>query len=181
MVPRRVVAERQLEGEAMKVAWALKQIPADLATPEMLYDVYRRHRLIPESVPLALSGFRNMAATGAVWEVVSDGAAVATVIVSGVIPGERADIELVPVSKFFRGGYEDDLRDAMRPVWGMVFEEHAVRRVTSCVPSSRRRTCKALAALGFRLEGRLRNAAKIVDREPEDLMLFGMIPEDLED
>lgn len=147
----------------------------------MIYDVYRRHRLVPDSVPLAFSSFKSLAATGEVYRVVADDAVVATVIVSGVVPGERADVDLVPVSKFFRGGYEEELRLALSPIWRDAFDRHKVRRLTAGVPASRRRTVKAFRALGFMVEGVLRDGAKIVDRDPEDLVLLGMLPSDLED
>lgn len=165
----------------MNVAWALKQVPQEIATPEMIYDIYRRHKLEPESIPLAYSSFQTLAATGEVYQVMSEDVGVATVILSGIIPGERADIDIIPVSNYFRGGYKRDLREAMAPIWDVCFNEHNVRRVTSTVPASRKRTVRALKAMGFRVEGVLRDAAKIVGRDPEDLILLGLLPSDLED
>jgi len=169
------------EGESVNVAWCLQQIPEDIATPEMVYDLYRRHRLVPDSVPLAVSGFQSLAATGQVFEVIADGTKVATIIISAMVPGERADVDMVPLSKFFRGGYEEELRAAMEPIWEHAFEVNKVRRLTSSVPRSRARTVKALKAMGFKIEGVLREGAKIVGHEPEDLILMGLLPQDLED
>lgn len=165
----------------MKVAWALKQVPQEIAGPELIYDLYRRHRLVPDSLPLAVGSIKALADSGWVAQVLSGNTAVATVIVSNMVPGERCDLDFVPIGKFFRGRYERDLRRAMEPVWEMVFDEHSVRRVTACVPESRGRTVKALKALGFEVEGVMRHAVKIVDREPEGLVLMGLLAEDLED
>jgi RimJ/RimL family protein N-acetyltransferase len=165
----------------MRTALVLQQIPSGVATPEMLYDLYRRHRLVPDSMVMALAGFRTMAEDGNVYEVRADDAVVATVIVSGVIPGERADVDIVPVSKFFRGGYETALREAMDPIWERYFDVEGCRRLTSSVPASRRRTVKALKALGFRVEGVVRDGVMIANKDPEDLIIMGLLPRDLED
>lgn len=164
----------------MKTAWALRQAPEDQADPELIYDLYRRHRMVPDSLPLALSGFKAMAESGWVAQVFSGDTAVATVIVSNLVPGERCDIDLVPVAKYFRGSYGRKFREAMAPIWEVVFTDHNVRRVTSCVPASRGKTVRALKTLGFQVEGIMRDAVKIVDKDPEDLVLLGLLASDME-
>lgn len=161
-------------------AWELAEVQ-DI-TAEQIYELYLRHHLVPESVPVAISAFRAIALGSWVADV-RDGenVVVATVIVSSIITGDRADLDLIPVSKYFRGNeWPDRLREATVPLWDMVFGVGGCRRMTACVPASRPRTIRALEALGFVNEGTLREAVHIHGQEPEGLVVLGLLPADLE-
>ena len=165
------------------MTWELKKVSPERVTPELIYDITRRHHLVPESVEVALHTFHALGQNSMVCQVSSEGEEVATVIVSGLVPGASAEIDFIPKTKYFRfDTYKRNLRKAMSPLWTMLFGEMEVRRVTSYAARSRSRTRRALKACGFKQEGLLREAAHLKNKEPEDLFVMGLlrseVPED---
>ena len=161
------------------MTWSTNQISP--VTPIALYDIGKRHRLLPESVSGMIESYRSLADRCFLFSVLSLGdngdrpGEVASVIVSNIVDDESADIDLIPFSDYFRDGFQEKIVAAMAPVLAPLFAMHNVRRVQSFVPFSRPRTVRALRACGFSVEGRLRDAAKIRGQEPEDVLVLGLL------
>jgi len=109
-----------------------------------------------------------------------DGQEVANIFVSDVQEGETASLDFIPVPKYFRSGFDEDLRGAVMPVLTGIFRGSGVRRLNSLVPSSRSKTKRALCSLGFVVEGRMRDAVRFHGKEPEDIRVLGMLSDDLD-
>ncbi len=155
------------------MTWVLKKV--EDPSPSLLFDLAKQHGLVPDSVQSVLRCYHSMSTSSAVLYVMDGDQKVATVVVSAVVPGETAELDLIPVSQYFRSGYSHQLRDVMTPLWRVLFGEMALRRVTSWVPESRTRTLRALRALGFEDEGTMRMGLKLRDKDPEDLVMLGLL------
>jgi len=149
--------------------------------PSVVYDILKRHKLLPESVVASASMCNNVGTSGIRFTLTNEeGEHVGDVFVSDIETGETASMDFVPVAKHFRAGYHEEFQEVMAPVLSDLFEEFDVRRVTSSVPESRSRTKRALCVLGFSIEGRMRDAVKLHGKIPEDLRLLGMTKADYE-
>ena len=147
-------------------------------TPQVVYEVFKHHRLLPASVELAASTCNRIAVGGTHFLMTGDGQDIASVFISGVVHGEQAELDIVPVAKHFRTGFDDPLRDAMIPLLKILFEEFDLRRITSVIPESRSRTKRALCSLGFKPEGRIRDGVVLHDKPPEDMRILGLLRSD---
>ena len=163
----------------MSEKWALHQVPENTVTPAWLYDLCRGRKLIPDDPLLAVGMCRSMTDSAVVHQVIDEEIGdVATVIVSDIVPGETAVVDLMPSSKHFRSRYRKKFIKAMMPLWTELFVQKNVRRVSSFVPISRTRTIRALKCCGFEEEGIIREGIKLRDKEPEDVMLLGLLVTD---
>jgi len=147
-------------------------------TPQVVYEVLKHHRLLPASVELAASTCNAIAVGGSHFTMVDDGEDIASVFVSCITHGEEAKLDIVPVGRYFRTGFDDPLRTAMKPLLKILFEEFNLRRITSAIPESRSRTKRALCSLGFKPEGRIRDGVVLYDKPPEDLRILGLLRDD---
>ena len=141
-----------------------------------------------ENVDLALWYVTSIYKNGAFIKVVEsdDDTEIATLIISNIIDGEEADVDLIPVSKFFspigKDGnkntdpFMDWIKDAIGDIFVKLIEGRELRRLTAMIPSSRSRTAKILRECGFRKEGVKRDAVKFTGNEPEDVVIMGMLP-----
>lgn len=161
------------------MTWKMRKV--EDVTPAMLFEISRRHHLVPESIQGALRNYHALASSSIVLHIADDDHDVATVIVSGITPNDTAEMDLVPVGKFFRGRYIRKLRAALSPLWTVLFGEMMLRRITAYVPHSRGRSAKALQALGFVDEGVMREGIKFRDRDPEDLAILGLLKDDIKE
>lgn len=158
------------------VKWELHQIPADEVTAAWVHSISRDHRLVQECPQLAVGGPVSIAEAGEAYYVVEDPEEiVATVIINWKLEGEEAALELVPESKRFQTRWRAPFRSAMAPLWIQLFEHDKLRRVTAWVPESRVRTIRALKTCGFRKEGVKREGVQFVGKEPENLILMGLL------
>jgi hypothetical protein len=144
-------------------------------TPQVVYEVLKHHRLLPASVELAASACNNIAVGGSHFAMTDGGEEIASVFISGIVHGEQAQLDIVPVAKHFRTGFDDPLRAAMIPLLNILFKEFNLRRITSAIPESRSRTKRALCSLGFKPEGRIRDGVVLHDKPPEDIRILGLL------
>lgn len=160
------------------MTWQL--IESKSVSAQQVYEILKKHRLLPASIELSAGICNSLASSGTHYLVYCDeeNTEIADVFVSGVIQGDSAQLDLIPVAKFFRTGFDEPLREAMNPLLNMLFNTAGARRLTSSVPASRSRTKRALCSLGFVPEGRLRSGVALYDKKPEDLRVLGMVRED---
>ena len=170
------------------MTWEAVAVAPEKVTPEFLYDISRRHKLIPERVVSAIDFFRAQAPSCVVIEVIDRATkdTVAEVIISDICDGESASVDFVPTPKYFSpvksdGTHNDDpfherIESVMGPVFRKLIAGRDLRRLTAMVPRSRSRTYKALMACGFKREGAMRNAVKFKGTAAEDLIIMGMLP-----
>jgi len=145
---------------------------------EGIYEILKHHRLLPASLELAASVCTSMA-TGGSHFIIYDGAdEVANVFISGVVEGESAQLDLVPVTRYFRTGFDDQFMEAMQPLLELLFSTFMVRRITAAFPATRSRTKRALCSLGFKPEGRIREGVALYNRAPEDIRILGLLRQD---
>ena len=152
--------------------WELRE--NDNVSPQAVYDVLKKHRLLPESVVYAAGVCNSIGAGGKRFTISSDDVDICEIFVSGIEAGEAASIDLVPVAEHFRRGYEEDFRGVMKPIFDDLFLEMKVRRIGASFPASRSRTKRAFGSLGFSIEGRLTDAIKLNNEEPQDLRIVGL-------
>jgi hypothetical protein len=169
--------------------WVAVPVATENVTPEFLFKLAKRHKLLPENLALAVENYRHLSGTCAVIEIIDEESKdiIADVIVSGVIDGESGWVDMVPVPKFFAplnrdGSRNEDpylarFREALRPLLVRLIEKRGLRRLDCEIPASRRRTVKAMKACGFVEEGVKKYAIKLRDMEPDDLVILGMYPE----
>lgn len=142
-----------------------------------IYEIFERHKLVPEGLVAFLDLCKSMSRDARVVRIADGQDVVAEVIVSGVVDHEGATVEFIPVPRFFHNGDasgSSNLRMAMDPVLADLFMVHQVRRVTSLVTQHRNKTRTALKALGFKHEGGLEDGVQLRGRDPETLMIYGM-------
>ncbi len=169
------------------MTWEAIPVPRDKVTAEFLYEIGKRHHLLPERVESAIDYYRAIAPSCIVFRVIDRQTKdyVAELIISEIVDGEAASVDFIPVPKFFSpinpdgtqnaDPFHDRLNDALSPVLGRLIEGRRLRRLTAMVPHSRSRTCKALQACGFKREGKMRNAIKFRGHAPEDLVIMGLL------
>lgn len=145
-------------------------------TAQELYAILDRHKLLPvsgDTVQL-IAGFMDCSVFS---EITSEDGHVAFVVLSNPVPGERIDFDLIPDPTLFaRGQYEGPLRECLADTLTGLFARY--RRINAGVPRARARTKHALIALGFQKEGLVRRSAHFVGRDPEDVLLLGMLKSD---
>ena len=161
------------------MTWELKSIPQHKVSPELMYDVGRRHKLVPDSASVAVASCRALAHDGMVSVLYDGEAQIGTVVISGLVQGEQAELDFIPVGKHFRKLHKKELVAAMAPLLGELFGRLKVRRITSYVPESRSRAYRALCSLGFGEEGKMREGCHLRNRDPEGLFILGLLPEDV--
>jgi hypothetical protein len=172
----------------MTATWTIRRVDAATVTPEYLFDLIKRHRMLPDNVDVAVAYCRNAAASCIVLQVMNeDHEKVADAILSEIVDGDSATLDLMVVSKFYarfnadktENGvpFNDLTRDALRPALVRLVEARKLRRITAAIPRSRNRTFSALVACGFNREGVMRQAVKLRGKDPEDLVIMGFLPE----
>jgi hypothetical protein len=155
--------------------WAIEETEIN---PQIVYDILKNHKLLPESTPMAASACNSIGSSGARFSITEDEELRCEVFVSEIIPGETASLDLVPVASYFRHGYHEAFSEVMTPLIEHLFSEMGVRRISAAIPASRSRTKRALCSLGFAVEGRLREAVKLHNEEPQDLRILGLLKSD---
>lgn len=170
------------------MTWEAVAVNPAKITPEFLFDIGRKHKLIPERIVSAIDYYRAIAPTCVVIEVVDTETkdSVADIIISDIIDGESASVDFIPVARFFAPVHQDGsknedhfherLNEAIGPIFRKLLSGRDLRRLTAMVPKSRSRTYKALIACGFRKEGQMRDAIKFRGQEAEDLVILGLLP-----
>ncbi len=172
----------------MTATWTIRRVGPDMATPEYLFDLIKKHRMLPDNVDVAVAYCRTAAASCLVLQIMNeDHEKVADAIISEIIDGDSATLDLMVVSKFYARfkadktendvPFNDLTRDALRPALSRLVEARKLRRITAAIPRSRNRTFNALMACGFEYEGRMRQAVKLRGKDPEDLVIMGFLPD----
>ncbi len=172
----------------MTATWTIRRVDPATATPEYLFDLIKRHRMLPDNVDIAVAYCRTAAASCLVLEIMNENhEKVADAIISEIVEGDSATLDLMVVSKFYarfnadktENGvpFNDLTRDALRPAIVRLIEARKLRRITAAIPRSRNRTFSALVACGFSREGVMRRAVKLRGKDPEDLVIMGFLPE----
>lgn len=172
----------------MTATWTIRRVDPATATPEYLFDLIKRHRMLPDNVDIAVAYCRTAAASCLVLEIMNENhEKVADAIISEIVEGDSATLDLMVVSKFYarfnadktENGvpFNDLTRDALRPAIVRLIEARNLRRITAAIPRSRNRTFSALVACGFSREGVMRRAVKLRGKDPEDLVIMGFLPE----
>ena len=162
--------------------WKLRHIETKA---EDVFELLKRHRLLHESVEASAYACRALGdpELSTRYRIEDDGGdRVCDVFLTSVILHDTAMIDLVPVPKHFRRGFDDAFAAAMRGVLGPAFAKdcYDLRRITSLVPASRSRTKRALCALGFKPEGRMREAVNLHRDGIQDLRVLGLLKSEYE-
>ena len=159
------------------MTWVLE--PED-SSAQSVYEILKRHRLLPESTMMAAS-ICNTLATGErfVLKNEEDDEVIGNLFVTPVVDTGVVQLDFVPVVKHFRTGFDEPLREALVPLLTSLFEA-GVRRVESSIPESRSRTKRALCTLGFKPEGRARDGIVLHGKAPEDVRMLGLLQPYLE-
>jgi len=170
------------------MSWIAVPVPPEEVTAEALFELAKKHRLIPENVSNAVDHYRDLSGCCALIQVETEdtGENVGSLIVSSIVDGDSARVDFIPRPQFFSPILKDGSRnpedflgmaeDVMRPVFERLMEGRGLNRLTATVPKSRSRTFKALRACGFRKEGVMRDAVKFSGRDLEDMVIMGMLP-----
>lgn len=172
----------------MTATWTIRRVDQMTATPEYLFELVKKHRMLPDHVDVAVAYCRNMASSCIVLEVMNENhEKVADAVISDIVDGETATLDLMVVSRFYAKfnadktpndvPFNDLTRDALRPALSRLVEARKLRRITAAIPRSRNRTYTALLACGFVKEGVMRRAVKLRGKDPEDLVVMGFLPE----
>ena len=161
------------------MTWTLGKIAPEKLTPVALYDLSKKHNLVPDSTHQALRCYQNMAVNSMALKIKDGDQEIATIVISSVVERECADLDLIPKGQYFQRRYKQSLIKAMQPLWLVLFEQLRLRRVTSYVPESRSRTRKALKAVGFKTEGIIREGIKLARKDPEDLYVMGLLSQEV--
>lgn len=155
-----------------------KLVESESISPEAVYEILKHHRLLPASVELAASVCNSMAVGGHHFIIADGTEEVANIFLSGLTPGESVQLDLVPVARHFRTGFDSPFLGAMEPLLERLFGALQVRRITSAFPASRKRTKRALCSIGFKPEGRIREGVALYNRDPEDIRVLGLLKKD---
>lgn len=172
----------------MTATWEIKRVPQDEVTAEFLFKVAKRHGLMFDNVERMISYYRGIVEGCIVLEILKDdGDRAAYVIISDVVEGESASVDMILVSKHYAPILPDESKNpvpyndltaaALIPVLDRLMDAKQLRRVTATVPKSRSRTFHALEACGFKKEGVMRRAVKFSGKDVEDLVIMGLLPE----
>jgi hypothetical protein len=157
--------------------WSAREIPREFVSAEFLYDVSRKHGLLQERPSATVSNLLQTARDGQVYAMYQGVEHVATMIVSRITEGWAAEVDMIPVRKWFRGNQGANLRRVVRPIILDLMEEYRLLRLTSWVPASRARAARALEECGFVREGTMRLAVQLDGHAPEDLVILGFVRE----
>lgn len=172
----------------MTATWTIRTVPRDQVTPDFLFGIFKRHRMVLENVECMVEYCRMTAPSAIILELMTeDHEKAADIIISEVVDGDSAAVDLIPVAKFYAPILPDKsknevpfnelTRDALAPILKHLMVRKGLRRINADVPKSRNRTIKALAACGFKREGCKRVAVRFAGKEPEDLVIMGLLPE----
>lgn len=168
--------------------WTAVPVSPEEVTAESLFELAKRHRLIPENINDAVDYYRNVSENCALIHIKDEetGDKVGDLIISDIVDGNSAQVDFIPQPKFFSPILKDgspnpvkflDMIDgALSPVFNKLIEGRQLRRLTAMVPKSRSRTFKALRASGFKKEGVMRDAIKFSGEDCQDLVIMGMLP-----
>lgn len=161
------------------MTWTAAPVDESLVTAEYLYDLSKRHRLVPENVVDALSYYERVARGCRVIIIKEGPEKVGELLITDIVPGESAVVDFVPKPKYFAAGepFAEEVERVMTPIMKRLIEHHKLARLTAMVPKSRSRTCKALTACGFKKEGVMRRAIKLQRQDRQDLVIMGMLSE----
>lgn len=168
--------------------WTIRRVGHDTATPEYLFGLLKKHRMLPDNVDVAVAYCKNAAASCLVLEIMNEEhEKVADAIISDIVDDDSATLDLMVVSKHYARfrpdktendiPFNDLTRDALRPALARLSEARGLRRITAAIPRSRNRTYGALIACGFHKEGVMRRAVKLCGKDPEDLVVMGFLPD----
>lgn len=155
--------------------WEAKAIPEEFTNAELLYDVSRHHKLLHASAAATVAGLRDTAKDAKIYTFWAGGEQTATMIISRISDGWQATVDLIPVSKHFRGKYKEPLRDAARKILLKTMEDHNLHRLNAWVPASRARAIRGLEACGFIYEGAMRAAVQLDENQPDSLVILGLL------
>lgn len=167
------------------MSWVASAVNPASVNGEFVYDLCRRHRLVPEPADAAIEYFQAVSERSVVVAVndAESGKRVADIIISDIVDGHSAQVDMIPDPKFFapilpdgsknEDPYLEKIAAALDPVFTKLIAGRKLRRLTSFVPKSRSRTFKALQACGFKKEGVMRRAVQFQGREAEDLVVMG--------
>lgn len=168
--------------------WIAVPVPPAEVTAESLFDLAKRHRLVPENITEAVDYYRTICGSCALIHVMVEGTddKVGDLIISDIVDGTSAQVDFIPQPKYFSPILKDGsqnpekfldlIDDAMNPVFNKLIKGRNLRRLTAMVPKSRSRTFKALRACGFKKEGVMRDAIKFAGEDSQDLVIMGMLP-----
>ena len=146
-----------------------------LDTPaEEVYALLKRHRLVPDS-RFAAAAACKVLASGDHHRIFDGESVVADLFVSGVLDDDTAAVDLVPVPRYFRTGFDVPFAEATAPVFDALFVERGIRRITAIVPASRSRTKRALKSIGFKPEGNMTDGLNLYKTGVEDLKILGLL------
>lgn len=170
------------------MTWIAVPVSPEDVTAESLYAIGLKHRLVPENTTLALDNYESMATSCALILLKDEGtdSKIASVIISDIVDGEAASVDLIPVSKYFspvdKNGDRNEepvmenAASALSPVFKKLIDKRRLRRLTAMVPKTHSRAAKILRECGFRKEGVMRDAVKFRGKDAEDLVIMGMLP-----
>lgn len=172
----------------MTATWAIRTVPKEQVTPEFLFGIAKRHRMVLDNVERMLAYCHATAPSSIVLELMTeDHEKAADIILSEIVVGDSASIDFIPVAKFYAPLLPDKsknevpfnelTRDAVAPILKHLMARKELRRITAMVPKSRNRTISALRECGFRREGCMRLAVKFAGKDPEDMVILGLLPE----
>lgn len=162
------------------MTWIPVAVNPEEVTAEYLYDMAKKHRLIPANMADAVMYFKGICSNCAVIAVNDNetGEDVGHVIFTEIADNESAQVDFIPKPKFFSSAnptFRDDINEALSPVFESLIEGRNLRRITAMVPRTRNRTKKALAACGFKKEGIIRKGVKFVGKDAEDIIIMGLL------
>ncbi|MCB0912106.1 MAG: hypothetical protein KDB60_10885 [Propionibacteriaceae bacterium] len=147
----------------------------DYFTSGEIFKLCQEHRLDWHNLA-AFTGVCGALARNSEWHDLMDEVEerIGVVLITQIMEGEQATLEMIPDPARLVGAYEADLRHAIIPLLGDLFSRYHFRRITALVPYSRFRTRRALVRCGFRQEGKIEEGVHLRGFGPEDLFIFGM-------
>lgn len=162
------------------MTWIPVAVQKDEVTAEYLYDLAKRHRLIPANMADSVMYFKGICEDCAVILVVDDETdeEIGHAIFTEIADNESAQVDFIPKPKYFSGArptFREEISDALKPVFKSLIDGRNLRRITAMVPRTRNRTKKALAACGFKKEGIIREGVKFVGKDAEDIIIMGLL------
>jgi len=169
------------------MTWVPIPVSPEKVTPEMLYDLAHKHRLVSENTPLAIDNCHYMAHGSVVIKMVDEDTKdeIATVVISDIVEGEEATVDFIPVGKHFspigKDGnpnnepFLEKTEAALGGIFRKLIVGRGLRRLNATVPASRSRTYKALRECGFRKEGIKYDGIRLKGGGLENLVMMGML------
>lgn len=153
--------------------WTITRAETDAG---QVFDLLKHHRLLPESEQVS-AAICNSLGRGERHTITDGESLVANVYVTLDGPTGIAQLDLVPVTKYFRSEFDEPLRGVMIPLLASLFDDRGARRIEASVPETRSRTRRALCSIGFKPEGRCREAVVLFGKVPEDIRMLGLLPQ----